>query len=239
VTVGVPSATPREFADPLAAALWQARASQEPVPRASWPGVDLPRARDVAAELYAKLEAMGVRRVGAKAAATDAGTQAFLGADEPLVAPIFGDVLMADGATVSLSDLMSPVLEAEIGMRLSAEGVVTVPCIEIPQSRFSGGDPHIAYIAADFAGQGGMVFGPPGTADEEASVIVTVDGAEVRRAGRSVADARAIFALVQSQLELRLGDYVATGTFFPPIPLSAGEWVVDFGEFGRLTLHVR
>jgi 2-keto-4-pentenoate hydratase len=239
VSVGVPSATRNDFADPLAAALWQARASREQIPRESWPGVDLARGHDVAAELYARLDATGVPRIGAKAAATNAATQAFFGADEPLVAPIFRDVLIADGGQLSLCDTLSPSLEAEIGMRLSDGGVVPLPCIEILQSRFSGGEPAIAYLAADFAAQGNMMFGQPGTAQDEVSVSVTVDGAEVRRARRSVEDAQKILELVRSQLDLRPGDYVATGTFFPPLPLSPGEWVVDFGEFGRLSLYVR
>lgn len=239
MTVGVPSPPHGGFADPLAAALWHARASREPVPRGSWPDIDLARAREVAAELYSKLDATGVPRIGAKAAVTDAATQALFGTGEPHVAPIFRDILIADGARVSLEEMMSPLLEAEIGMRLSADGLVMLPCIEIPQSRFSGGDPGIAYLVADFAAQGNMIFGEPGVAHDVASVIVTVDGAEVRRGHRSVEDARTILELVRAQLDLRSGDYVATGTLFPPVPLSPGEWVVDFGEFGRLTLHVR
>lgn len=227
------------FADPLAAALWHARATKEPLPRAAWPNLDLARAQAVAAELYARLEATGVPRIGAKAAATDAASQAFLGASEPLVAPIFEDVLIADGATVPSSDLMSPVLEAEIGMRITAHGVTTVPCIEIPQVRFSGGEPAMAYVAADFAVQGGMIFGEPGEAGSRVSVTVTVGGEEVTRGERSVADARSIFELVRAEIDLREGDYVATGTFFRPIPLTPGEWIADFGELGRLAFTVR
>ncbi|MCW3065378.1 MAG: 2-oxopent-4-enoate hydratase, partial [Solirubrobacterales bacterium] len=181
----LPPHDPAAFTDPLAAALWTARARREALPREAWPDVDMARARVVAADLYAGLEAAGLHRVGAKGAATDAPTQARFGATEPLIAPIFSNVLIDDGATVLRSDFTAPSVEAEIGMRVTASGVVLVPCIEIADSRFAGGPPTIAYLAADFATQGGMIFGEPASQPTGAvGVSVSVDGEPVKEASR-------------------------------------------------------
>ena len=53
------------FDDPLAAALWRARAGNEPLDRAAWPDVDLARGKAVGAELYARLDQLGIPRIGA------------------------------------------------------------------------------------------------------------------------------------------------------------------------------
>jgi 2-keto-4-pentenoate hydratase len=240
MTVGLPTLDPSAFTDPLAAALWRARTRREALPRDDWPDLDMGRAAAVAAELYAGLDAGGVPRVGAKGAATDAATQAVFGATEPLIAPIFGNVLVDDGATVRRTDFTAPHVEAEIGMRVTSSGVVLVPCIEIADSRFSGGTATIAYIAADFATQGGMIFGEPASQPTGAvQVRVAVDGEPVNEASRDVDDAREIYERARAALELRPGDHVATGSFFPPMPMVVGEWVVDFGDFGRVSVTVR
>jgi 2-keto-4-pentenoate hydratase len=226
------------FDDPLAAALWRARAGNEPLDRAAWPDVDLARGKAVGAELYARLDQLGIPRIGAKAAVTDAGSQAVFGASGPLVVPIFENVAIADGATVFMADFTTPFVEAEIGVRVTEDGMTLMPCIEIADLRFFGGPPAIAYLAADFGAQGGMIFGEPGDAEGQVAVTVTVDGQEVNRAERSVDDALRILELVRSELDLRSGDGVATGSFFTPMPLTVGAWAADFGDLGRITFTV-
>lgn len=233
------AATPMGFADPLAAALWEARTTRQPLSRLSWRELSEARAASVAEELYAALGRTGRRCIGAKIAAADAATQAFLGASGPLVAPLFDDILLTPGATVLLEGLMSPLLEAEIGMRVTDGGVEHLPCIEIAESRFIDGKPAIEYVTADYGGQGRMMFGAPGAVDARVSVTVTLNGEEVARGEREVADAEAMFALARSQQNLPPGTYVATGTLFAPPPLRAGRWELDFGSLGSLELDVR
>lgn len=227
-----------DFEDPLAAAIWRARAEADPLPRGDWPDLGMDRAQAVADGLYAMLKATGVRRLGGKAAATDSAARTFLGASEPLVAPLYETTVIQVGDDISVEELVSPLLEAEIGMRRTAAGVVAMPCIEIADSRFVGGKPSIEYVAADFGGQGRMLFGEPGDLGDQVTVTVTCDGEQVATGVRAVADAQTIFDLVSETLRLDAGEPVATGTLFPPVPLRQGCWKADFGSLGALMLTV-
>ena len=229
------------FEDPLAAALWEARSTHTAVDRVPWNDLPKERGEAVAGELYARLRDGGERQVGAKVVATDAPTQRRLGADGPLVAPLFGDAVVPVGSAISLSSLIKPVLEAEIGMRVDGEDVLVMPCVEIPDSRFTGGTPTMAHVAADFGGQAVILFGTPAPCDEVVQVTVTRDGEPVVSASRDLAAARSTLDLVRQRFPELGGDEpasVATGTLFPPVPLERGRWRVDFARLGAIEFDV-
>jgi 2-keto-4-pentenoate hydratase len=220
--------------DPLAATLWDCRASATPVPREDWPQPNMDKAKALSNELYTRLEGQGVARYGWKAIATDARTQAAFGADGPVIAPLYADAVLAPGETVSLERLIAPVFEAEICLRRVPGGTESMPCIEIPDSRFAAGTPGIEYLVADFGAQAKVLFGEPGGADDPTEVVVTRDGTEVGRGQRSLDHAAQILALVDECPRGDSTEPVATGSIFPPIPFEAGHWVADFGRLGRL-----
>src|ERR1700722_1292767 len=101
------------LSDPLAGALWDARASATPLALEDWPEVPPERGEAVAGELYGALRAQGAALLGAKMGATDEQMQRALGTDRPLIAPIHDSMALADGATISLAELIAPRLEPE------------------------------------------------------------------------------------------------------------------------------
>lgn len=229
------------FEDPLAAALWEARSTRTTVDRVPWDDLPTQRGEAVADELYGRLRAGGARQVGAKVVATDAASQRRLGADGPLVAPLFSDAVVPVGSAISLSSFNTPVLEAEIGMRVDGGDVLVMPCVEIPDSRFTGGTPRMPHVTADFGGQAAMLFGTPSPCDDVVEVTVTRDGEPVVSASRVLDDARSTLDLVRGRFPELGGDEpasVATGTLFPPVPLERGRWRVDFATLGAIEFDV-
>jgi 2-keto-4-pentenoate hydratase len=229
------------MSDPLADALWEARAQARRLARADWPDVTAERGRAVAGELYRRLRAGGARPVGAKLGATDAAAQQRLGAAGPFAGPLHSDVCLPGGATLSLAELVAPALELEIGVRLGAAGSpVALACVEIVDSRF-GWDVTVGHATADFGCQGRIMFGaltvPP---DEIVHAVARRDGREVAAGAGTVAGVAPLLDLARTVLDPELADpLVASGSLIAPVPLEPGDWELDFGALGVLALLVR
>lgn len=236
------SETALSFRDPIAAALWQARLNASTIDPALRPAGGLPpeRATEVAAEVYAALRQTGARQVGWKLAATDPRVQARFRTNAPFYAPVFDATLIPDGSTVSLGQLVAPIFEAEIGLRVEGEHVVAFPCVELADCRFPGWNVIYTDGTADFGLQGLMLFGEPGEQVSTVEVVVSHDGQEVARGAKAVSEAVESLRWLEAQLGTRLGAdgpvWVATGSLIAPPPVRPGRWVADFGPFGKLTL---
>jgi 2-keto-4-pentenoate hydratase len=228
------------FSDPLAAALWQARERAVPLRREDWPEVSGQRGAAVAAELYGAMRDAGAALLGAKLGVTDEQAQRKLGADGPMVAPVYDATELQDDETIALGGLVEPKLEAEFGLRIERGELRAVPCIEVIDSRWTGAV-AIGHVLADFGWQAGMMFGPPLAPPAEIEVVVRHDGSELSRGRRSLEQAvpavdRARRA-IEGFEELATA-FVATGTILAALPLSPGRWSVDFGPLGTLELGV-
>jgi 2-keto-4-pentenoate hydratase len=232
------------LADQWARELWFARQEARVVRNASPGELELDRARGVAEELYAAL-AKTSPLVGWKLGATDPRMQASLGTDRPFTAPIYADGLLADREVISLSRFIAPRLEAEIGLRLQGPAIQPVPCVEIIDCRFAGWRLTLPGVIADFGLQGAFVFGGARAEDSaeftRIEATVTHDGIELQRGSAFMAEAVARLQYLGQELNKngRSGYVVATGSLISPIPLEPGQWVINFGEVGSLSLTVR
>jgi 2-keto-4-pentenoate hydratase len=227
--------------DPRAREIWEARASATPIDGTEWGEVSIDEAWSMFAELGAALEASGAPQIGAKIGEPDAETQARMGLNGPVVAKTYANSLLEDGATLKLSDLVSPLFEMEIGIRLGPDGAKPVPCIEIVDSRFDwkteGGQ-----MIADFASSAHLLFGP--VAEDPPATVTAVasrDGEVVAEGTRELQEALGKLPKVEPALpgEPYRGEHlIATGSLNAPGPLTPGEWEFDFGDLGKLTLTV-
>jgi 2-keto-4-pentenoate hydratase len=232
--------TPK-FGDSLASELWRARRDATTVGTAGDAGLDAERCERVGAELYRAVEEEGGHQVAWKIGAGDAATQERFGTDRPFTAPVYDSSCLSDGATLRLSGLVAPRLEAEIGLRFDAAAGATatvLPCIEIIDCRFPGWNVKIAAILADFGLQAAMVFGEPGAAGPEVEAVVRRDGEEVARGSGTVAAAVATVRGALGDERLAAVPLVASGSLVAPVPLRPGSHEVDFGQLGSLRLEV-
>lgn len=231
------------FVDSWAQELWTARQEARVVREPISAELELERARAVAEELYAAM-ARASPLVGWKLGATDPRTQATLGTDRPFTAPIYADGLVADGHIISLSHFVAPRLEAEIGLRLLESAFELVPCAEIVDCRFAGWRLTLPGAIADFGLQGAFVFGagitnrPQGLTQIE--VTVKRNGIELQHGSAYLEEAVSRLRYLGPELNQtgRIGRVVATGSLITPISLEPGQWIVDFGEIGSLSLTV-
>ena len=128
--------------------------------------------------------------------------------------------------------LSDPKLEAEIGIRLDADGMRLAPCVEIADCRFAGWALPPGGAPADFGLQGSMVFGPVVEPVAEVHVEVRHDGETVGAGGGTWAEAAARLSLLPAAL--------APGASWRPARSrpcsrpSRGRWEFDFGPAGTI-----
>ena len=225
----------------LAERLWVARQRAQPLAvDGNWLGVDHRKALEIADLLYRRCAVPpDPREVAAwKLGALDEPTQSRLGLPGPLFAPVLPDRLHTDVTSlpVRLAELVDPKLEAEIGIRLDADGMRLAPCVEIADCRFAGWALPPGGAPADFGLQGSMVFGPVVEPDAEVQVEVRRDGETVGAGGGTWAEAAARLSLLPAALAP--GALVATGSITAMFPAARGRWEFDFGPVGTLVLDL-
>ncbi len=227
----------------IAAALAEARRTATALDAERFPGLTVELGMRVGRGLYDELLAAGATPAGAKIGATDAAAQARLGLDHPFAAPLLTATLLADGARLSLGELVAPLVEAEIGLWVEAGEARPVACVEVADSRFAWAI-TLAHAHADYGCQGWMLLGEPrdgAPTDGVVHAVVRRDGDQVADGAGPVGDAEARLWLVEEHLaavpEGRPA-FVATGSLTPPVPLATGSWTFDFGDLGSLSLEV-
>ncbi|MEZ5101911.1 MAG: hypothetical protein R3C15_19355 [Thermoleophilia bacterium] len=229
--------------DPLALALWQARASARPVPEGTVAAGALGQAdaERVAAALADATRAAGGRQVGWKLGATSEAVQARFGTDRPFPAPLFDTTALADGGELSLRHLVAPRLEPELGF-LVEDGVATpCACIELVDARLRPSwTVTLAEAVADFGMHAHAVFGEPVAARGRVPAAVRRDGETLWTGEGDLEAAEASLRwLPDGWLEACGGRaLVATGTLCDPLVLEPGAWEVDLGPLGALRVTV-
>ncbi len=190
----------------------------------------------VGRELYDAFEQAGSRRIGWKIGATDPAVQANLGSSGPFAAPLYELTSISSGARVSLSSLVAPRLEPEIGLLVDRDGLRPLPCLEIADCRISDWRVSFPAAIADFGLHGLVMFGPAGESPDDLEVTVSRDSEEIIRTVASIPSAVGATEILSDALGH--SDLIATGSLTAAIPLSPGTWKVDFGSLGSLTLEV-
>lgn len=241
--------------------LFEARAARQRLPR--MPDELTPRTTD---DAEAICEAFAHRLEqpfgGWKIGATDPAVPVKLGLERPFCGPIPAHHVYASGAVVPWHDLLRPVVEAEIGMRLGrdlpprerpytreevADAIATLhPGIEIPESRLADDHSHGALgMVADLGYAGRFAVGPGldgwrTIAPERLEARLLINGREVGRGSAVKAFGHpldGVLWLVNHRIErfgsgLRAGDIVSTGSLTGIHWTRPGDVVV--ADFGGL-----
>lgn len=202
-----------------------------------------PRTTDEAEAICEAFSRMLERPIGGwKVGATDPAVPIKLGLERPFCGPIPARHVYESGARVEWGELLRPVVEAEIGMRLGrdlpprarpysreevADAIETLhPGIEIPESRLADDHPHGALgMVADLGYAGRYVAGAgirdwQAIAKESLAARLVIDGREVARGSAAKAFGHPLDGVVwlanhRSQRfgeGLRAGDIVSTGS---------------------------
>jgi 2-keto-4-pentenoate hydratase len=227
--------------DRRAREIWEARASATALAGDEWGAVSIDEAWTIFDELGAALESSGSPQIGAKIGEPDAETQAKMGINGPVIAKTYANSLLEDGATLSLGNLVSPLVEMEIGLRVGPDGAKPVPCIEVVDSRFNW-EVEGGQLIADLASSAHLIFGPS-VDDPPATVkaVASCNGEVIADGSRELQEALDKLPKVEPALPNRDGEeehLIATGSLNTPAPLAPGEWEFDFGDLGKLTMTV-
>lgn len=229
------------------------RADADRVPCA--PVRDLIGSDDVTAA-YAVQELLTARRVaaggrisGRKIGLTSPAVQRQLGVDRPDFGVLFEDMLVADGASVSLGRLLQPKVEAEIAFVLGADladgplddaqvraaVAQAVPALEIVDSRIAGWDITFGDTVADNGSSALYVLGSParplaGFEPVEATMTLTRHAETVSKGSGAdcLGDPLAALAWLARTARdvgdpLRAGQVVLSGALGPMVPAAAGD----------------
>jgi 2-keto-4-pentenoate hydratase len=208
-------------------------------------------------------------RIGWKIAATSVAGQRHINVDGPLAGRLLAESVLPDGAAASLAASLMRVVEVEIAFRFGVDlpprdplytvdevmdSVDTLhPALELPDSRYldfcAVGAPQ---LIADNGCADRVIIGPATSAPwrrvdlTEHEVSAEVVGKSVHAgAGRNVlGDPRIALAWLVNEvtgtdLTLRAGETVITGTCVVPIPVVPGDHVrAHFGALGELSVSL-
>jgi len=236
---GWPMTATSELAQQLLAARENATsvdASAEP-----WPYLTEQLALAISVELYARGGADASSDY--KLAATDAVAQSRFGIIEPFLAPLLPAHVTTEvvESTLTLSDLIDPRFEPEVGLVISDAGIRPIACVEVPDCRFADWKLPPFGLTTDIGLQGRMLFGTStvttGSPVPDVDVEVWHDGEQVSSAhqiGKDI-EARSAFA---PQARARRLVRLASGSLTPMLPCEPGRWVFDIRPLGTITVHV-
>jgi 2-keto-4-pentenoate hydratase len=224
---------------------------------------DLPAAYSVQQGLVQGRLATGVTVVGRKIGATSKAVQDQLGVDQPDFGYLLSDMDVSHGAApggrpISMRTLLQPRVEAEVAFRLGrdidvpeeeitpafvrAAVEVTLPALEIVDSRIAGWDIGFTDTVADNASSGLFVIGTDakpltrpgveGCEPVEVEMSLKING-EVRSSGNGAAclgdPLEALrWLAVQAQRfgdPLRAGHLILSGALGPFVPFEPGDRV--------------
>ncbi len=203
----------------------------------------------IQAALVARLSEDRGPQLGWKVGATNQAVQSLLSTPEPFYGCLLSGNRLSSGARLSMSDLISPLLECEVAIELGADlagpGITAeaagtavariMPSFEVVDPRTREWKTGPVNAIADNALQTRFVLGPPVTYDtaiDLSQVRVTLTrGDEVVAEGDGtnvLGNPLNVLAWLANALPnrghmLRAGDLVMTGTITPVVALSAGD----------------
>ena len=190
----------------------------------------------------------GARQVGWKLGFGSPPARAALSLDEPLVGFLLDGGMLPDGATVSLEGWRNPMLEAEIAVHLGPGASIAGVSAAIELADLHPMPADVEEILAGGIYTRHVVLGPvvPGRATSDGVVArIVVDGAEVAATddvtelvGGLAENVRSAAATLGAHGEsLRDGEFLMSGSVFPPLPVKPGQRVeVSLEPLGRLGL---
>jgi 2-keto-4-pentenoate hydratase len=199
-------------------------------------------------ELRGSQLAAGATQVGWKLGFGSPPAKAALGLTEPLVGHLLDTGMLADGATVPLDGWRNPMLEAEIAVHVGPGDTIAGVSAAIELADLDPPPTDVEEILAGGIFTRHVVLGPVvGGRTESAGVVarVVVDGAEVAATDDVTALVGPLPDMVRSASAtlaehgeaLRAGQFLMTGSVFPPLAVRSGQRVeVELEPLGRLAL---
>jgi 2-keto-4-pentenoate hydratase len=234
-----------------AEALWIAAATGVPIAPLTGVDADLTVADAYAIQLANVDRALadGRRVVGHKVGLTSKAMQEMLGVDEPDFGVLLDDMVVSDGATVPLGQLLQPRIEAEIGFRLGHDleggGVSTadalaaidaaVPALEIIDSRIADWKIRLVDTVADNGSSAMAVLGSTFTPVDDLDlrligVVLERNGSLVEHGvgAAALGHPAACVAWLANKLaefgqSLRAGQIVLPGALHRAVPVAPGD----------------
>lgn len=217
-----------------------------------------------------RVQAELVRRAGNdvrgwKVTALASADQKKYASSRPVAGPLLGPYVRSAPATISLSSLVTPLLEGEmafvLGADLPAQGApydrsqieaaisAVVPVFELADSRIDASGSDLMKLA-DAMGNGLFIVGSP-IADwrridlGDIAVTLTFEGVPIERgtSARILGNPLlAVTALANAQPlshpGLKAGQIVTTGTCTTPVAVRPGKYAAHFGMLGEIEMTV-
>lgn len=202
---------------------------------------------------------------GWKVTALAAADQKKFSSSRPVAGPLLGPYVRNAPAQVPISSLITPLLECEVAFvlgsdlparstpydrsEIEAAIAAVVPVFELADARVPASAPDLMKLA-DAMGNGLFIVGQ--RVDEwrklnlsDIPITLTLDGTTIDRgsSARILGDPLlAVIALADAQPlptpGLKAGQIVTTGTCTTPVPISAGQYVTEFGPLGTVEMTV-
>jgi len=215
-------------------------------------------------EAYAALRRRaGARLVGRKIGCTSKAVQELFGIDTPDYGQIFDDMVVEDGGSVAVADLIQPMVEPELAFLLAGDlrgpGVIgsavleatasVAPCLEVIDSRIVGWQVGFVDTVADNGSSSRCVLGEARRVPELDLAAVEVemsrDGEVVTRGRGDAAlghPADSVAWLANALAEfghgLEAGDYVLSGSLTTAIRVQPGNrFAASFTGLGDVSIH--
>jgi 2-oxo-3-hexenedioate decarboxylase len=247
--------------------LHRAEAEKREVQRitADHPEMSVEDAYKVLDELVALKLGQGHRIVGPKMGLTSQAKMKQMNVDEPIYGYIFDYMVVPEGGSISLQDLIHPKVEAEIafimgkdmegpgitGVQVLAATEYVVPALEIIDSRYKNFTFTLPDVIADNASSSRVVFGAnPQRPDrfelDLVGVTLSING-EIKDLGAGAAVlghpansvAMLVNMLARKGEKVKAGDMILTGGITGAVMLAAGDTVsAAFDGLGHVGFNV-
>jgi len=206
------------------------------------------------------------RRIGYKAACTSPIAQAALEIEGPLFGQLMSHSSRPSGSTLTASDFVHRVIEAEFAFRMGVDAIpvagghtiesiaacidAVIPAIEVVDYRYAAWTIGALQVAADNAIHGAWVYGSPVT--DWAALDLAAAGVAVRRNGKveTTGSGSAVLGhpltvmawladeLPRFELQLRAGDVVTTGVTTGVFEATAGDEIeAVFERIGSVSVR--
>ena len=167
-----------------------------------------------------------------------------LGIDRPLVGFLTDRTLLPDGATAHVGDWVKPMLEAEVAVRVGADGRIDGYAVAIELADLDPPPEDAGAIVAGNIFHRHVLLGEFRDPVERLTATLTRDGEEVGRTDTPDALTGEYARLVEvvrevAGDELRAGDVIITGSIFPPVEVHPGDTLTaEVAPLGSLSVSI-
>ncbi|GGE60825.1 2-keto-4-pentenoate hydratase [Priestia taiwanensis] len=206
----------------------------------------------------------GRRVIGKKVGLTSKAMQIMLGVDEPDYGHLFDDMLIENNESVSMGNLISPKVEAEIGFMLKEDLVgpnvtyidvlmatdYVVPTIEVIDSRIRDWKIRLIDTVADNGSSAKVVVGDKSRAIDELDLrntsMTLYKNSHIVETGAGAAalghPAHAVAWLANKlhtfNRSLKAGELILPGALSAAVPVKKGDQIVaTFGGLGSVSVE--